>query len=482
MPQRRDLFRPPDPAPKVTLPAGDPDDLLTQALHQLGVLTGVSEQEPGKASDALSAALGQLSPGKLLAAAKGAGAAKAVFAIPPKTAKEFARLMGELIEDPGVKRAWDLVRKKAPITLGHTRELHVGKPPMGQFSKQPEGLNEDFLYQHYLRNAESDNPIPSGLITPETDRRLLQKQSSVSIDPNQDPADLISGLGEEVAHTGQRIRLGHKLEPTYQEAGKTAEAAGGHAYWDNPFEIGAKKAGDNILAESLGLPKAKRRPFVPPAEAEKRFFHGTKRDFKDFDPRKNDKEDFLGEWTHVAEDPEHAARVPLEKDIPTSGGQVDAAYLDPALRPKPDYMSAPDSDVAGLNIRPVELSMHNPLDVTRGGLGAKMISDAEALLKNIPQGSWGRMFLGQALNSAKHYMKPGVIAARGGSKLAETVPDVARNLRDEMLRVAQNHPEAVKKAGFDALRYIDQPGWGDNYSVAVPSAFQVKPSIKQRKP
>lgn len=171
--------------------------------------------------------------------------------------------------------------------------------------------------------------------------------------------------------------------------------------------------------------------------------------------------------------------MPLEKDLPVGeDGLVSAEYLDPSTRPKPDYMTAPMEDAKGLNIRPHQVDRHNPLDVTHPFLNNKIIEDAQLLLDNIPKDSWGRMFLGQALSNAKHYMRPDLIAKRGGSQLAEIVPDVARNLRDEMLRVVQNHPEVVKKGGFDAIRYLDQPGWGENYSVAVPSGFQVK----RRKP
>lgn len=217
--------------------------------------------------------------------------------------------------------------------------------------------------------------------------------------------------------------------------------------------------------------------FFPP-EAEKPLYHGTRQAYDQQTTKKGDKSDFLGDWMHFAEDPEHAARVAIEKDIPVGpDGLVSAENLDPATRPRPDFMTAPDSEVSGLNVRPSDVSRVNPLDITHSSLGNRMIQDAENLLKHIPMNSWGRMLLREAINSAKRYMRPDVISK--GENLSEVVPQVARNLQDEMLRAVQNHPEIVKASGFDALRYIDQPGWGKNYSVAVPSDFQVKPSLNK---
>lgn len=324
---------------------------------------------------------------------------------------------------------------------------------------------------------------------------LIGDTSGVRPDPNgADWAGLAGGLAT-LLPIGRIIKMLPGLKPAQLErlvhdigagesvASRMARGGEGSLAEFKPLE----GLGDESIAKAVrprdpradgGLPNQFVDVNFPP-ETPKPLYHGTKRDFKNFSTAKGDKADFLGNWLHFAEDPEHAARVPLEKELPTDAqGLVPAEYLDPAKRPRPDYMTEPMSEAKGLNIRPTMVSRSNQLDVTRTALSAKMIQDAEELLRHIPTKSWGRAFLGQALQRAKLYMKPEAIVKYADS-LAETLPEVAANLKDEMLRAVQNHPEAAKAAGFDAIRYIDQPGWGENYSVAVPSAFQAKPALRK---
>lgn len=147
----------------------------------------------------------------------------------PEIAAESARLMGEMIDDPTYKAAFQKFAERDPMGAGHVKELHFGRDK-----------NQGFMH-----NLNTGGAQYSATKYPVEGFPELEYQSKIRVNPLS-PPNLLSKneraktMAHELQHASQQVMEGRNFNPNYF---KMQDQFG---YEKNPYEWEANKVGDEI--------------------------------------------------------------------------------------------------------------------------------------------------------------------------------------------------------------------------------------------